>query len=108
VFVSAASDIRTAGDKRFKSFVAGLEVIDLDVESFVLEITPLLRDREREIGDQNFAADGQAQVRLFEISGVRGKYRSQQCEQRRVERVLHDLLPGQRRAPILAQQYDSV
>jgi hypothetical protein len=92
VFVSAASDIRTAGDKRFKSFVAGLEVIDLDVESFLLEVTPLLRDRE--LGDQNFAADGQAQVRLFEISGVRGKYRSRQCEQRRVERVLHDLLPG--------------
>ena len=59
VLVCAAADVGAAADQRLERFGAALEIADLDVQAFLGEIAAALRDRQRQVGDQRLAADGQ-------------------------------------------------
>src|SRR5690606_26442228 len=71
---------RTA-DQRLQRFRAAGEVVDRDVQPFLLEEALALGDGQREVVEKRLAADAQGQVRLFRRGVLRR--RRQHAEGRR-------------------------
>jgi hypothetical protein len=78
VLISSAADVSAAADQGLQGFVASLEIADLNVEPFLLEVAALLRNRERKIGDQGLAADRDPQARFFQAGRIGWKRGDQQ------------------------------
>ena len=65
VLVRAGDDVDAAAQQRLQRARTAREVLDLDVESFRLEIALLLGDGQRQVIEQRLAADADRELRLL-------------------------------------------